>query len=172
MSSGRVPYEILMKDGERIFAFVRQSDLNGKRYDIPIELDAPWLRPSERERELVLKDIDEYEPEMAALRNTRLKKGWESHGGVQIATSQGMQWVLRSEKVLADRADEMAVGSIVEGVPMDSAGQLLLENNHQEVMSPGFLRSWGVHIAVGGVSILGAGLLAWWGFFRKDWASL
>ncbi len=171
----KVPYELSMANEERIFAFVRPSDLNGRKFKIPIVLDAPWLRPSERHREVVLTDIVDFQPELAALRKGRLKKGWIRHKGKQIDTPDGPQWVLRSEVELSDRAQAMAAGSVVTGQPLeiappprDSAQAATVSDSP----SPGFLQEWGIHIAVGSVSLLGVGLAAWWGFFRKDWASI
>jgi hypothetical protein len=171
----QMPYELSMTNGERIFAFVNPSDLNGRKFKIPIVLDAPWLRPSERHREVVRTDIVDSQPELPALRKARLKKGWIRHKGIQIDTPDGPQWVLRSEVEWSDRAQAMAAGNVVVGQPTETAQQFPDSEQTASVSespSPGFLSKWGIHIAVGGVALLGIGLAAWWGFFRTDWASI
>lgn len=159
------PYVFILKGSdEAVYALVDPGDLKNGAYNVIIE--EPWLR-STRVEMLRQRDVEEAYAEPPHTNSRRIKEGWKAHGGVEIETANGPQWVLQSELDLAQRSLDLAVEE--QHVVATQAVETPIAVGEPAEQTAGIVQWWMHALVV--VGALGAsGLVVWWGFLKKDWS--
>ncbi len=167
---GLTPYQFTFKNGDPdLYAFVDEADL-ANIAAIPVVIDEPW---NKRVLTMTLQRsfIAEMSEELSATRRARLKAEWERAGGVERKDRAGNPyWVLQSDldkDARAARLVSTAFPKVVEAEPIDAppAGEL----QEGGANGPGFVRLWGLHVAIvlGALALMGG--VAWF-TFRRPWS--
>jgi hypothetical protein len=169
LTDGLTPYQFTFSNRDAdLYAFVNEADL--QKISIPVVIDEPWNKrvlTTTVQRSF----IAEMSEELSATRKARLKREWEAAGGVEVRDRSGNPyWVLESDVRKQARMEQMtaeAFPQVVEAKPVDAspAGEL----HEGGANGPGFIRLWGMHIAVAAGALALMGLAAWF-TFRRSWS--
>jgi hypothetical protein len=163
----RPPLRIILQDRELI-GWPKTSQWNNPRtQSIEVTLDAPWDPPR---TEVITRNKIVDSREMGRNETkARLKREWESRGGVQLDPPNGI-WVHAEELALAERAMNRNKPAQPEAnVLAEETGKAVIDSPESELS---FFQAWGYHagVAMVGLFLLG-GILTWW-LKRADWGSI
>ncbi len=120
-------------------------DFSTAKKQFEVVPDTPWKASRSKTRKVLLSSTD-VRIETSLMRRERLRRGWEEAGCQFVATPSGERPIRKKEIAAARRAREMAAD--LQAMYAEGPGLGASTTQHAEANTPGFVRQWGMHIAV------------------------